>query len=91
MELKNKNITIGELGEERKFVSGTKNWRIDFAELNGNRFEKGVKVKFDDLDDDEEYIGLVNWIIVTEQGDVEVSFDAPLGRVDLEDLEIVTS
>jgi len=92
MILNNENITIGTLGEENTFVSGTKNWRIDFAELNGNRFEVGTKVNFFDEDECEDYFGVIDWIIVTENGNVEVSIaNTPLGRVDLEDLEIVTS
>lgn len=90
MKLKNKNIKISELGEERTFVSGTKNWRINWAELHENLFKVGTKVSFYDWDDNKEYRGLIEWIIVTEQGDVEVSIsDTPLGRIDLDLLELV--
>ena len=86
--LKNKNIKIGELGQERTFVSGTKNWRINWAEIFEQKFEIGDKVSFFDEDDNETYIGLIDWMIVTERGDVEVSIqNTPLGRIDLEYLE----
>ena len=90
MKLKNKNIKIAELGEERTFVSGTKNWRIEWAELFEERFSVGDKVSFFDEDDHEDYLGVIDWMIVTEQGKVEVSIaDTPLGRVDLESIEHV--
>ena len=90
MKLKNEDIQIGELGEERTFVSGTKNWRIDWAEIFGERFEVGHKVSFFDEDDHETFVGIIDWMIVTEEGDVEVSIaNTPLGRVGLESIEHV--
>ena len=90
MKLKNENVQIGELGEERTFVSGTKNWRIEWAEIFEERFTVGDKVSFFDEDDHETFTGIIDWMIVTEQGDVEVSIsDTPLGRVDLESIEHV--
>jgi len=87
MNLKNENIKISELGEENTFVSGTKNWRIEWAEVHGQRFEIGTKVKFFDEDDQKEYIGVIDWIIATEDGYVEASLaDTPLGRIDVESL-----
>ena len=88
MELKNKDIQIGELGEERTFVSGTKNWRIDWATLFEEKFEVEDKVSYFDEDSEETFIGKIEYIIATERGDVEVSIaDTALGRVDLEDLQ----
>ena len=90
MKLKNKNIKISELREERTFVSGTKNWRIEWAELFKKRFKVGDKVSFFDEDAHEDYFGVIDWMIVTEQGNVEVSIsDTPLGRIDLESIEHV--
>jgi hypothetical protein len=84
------DIQIGELGEERTFVSGTKHWRIEWAEIFGERFEVGHKVSFFDEDDNETFIGIIDWMIVTEQGDVEVSIaNTPLYRVDLESIKHV--
>lgn len=88
MKLKNKNIKIAELGEERTFVSGTKNWRIEWAELFEETFKVGDKVSYFDEDSEETFIGTIDYIIVTETGNVEVSIsDTALGRVDLDDLQ----
>ena len=88
MKLKNKNIKISKLGEEKTFVSGTKNWRIEWAELFEERFSVGDKVSFFDEDDHKDYFGVIDWMIVTEQGEVEVSIaDTPLGRIDLESIK----
>ena len=88
MKLKNEDIQIGELGEERTFVSGAKNWRIEWATLFGEKFEVGDKVSYFDEDSKETFIGKIEYIIATEGGDVEISIsDTALGRVDLEDLQ----
>jgi len=91
MKLKNEDIQIGELGEERTFVSGTKNWRIEWAELFEETFKVGDRVSYFDEDSEETFIGAIDWMIVTEQGDAQVSIsDIPLGRVDLESIEHVS-
>lgn len=60
------------------------------AEMFEERFSVGDKVTFFDEDDHETFIGNIDWMIITETGDVEVSIaDTPLGRVDLESLEHV--
>ena len=89
IKLKNEDIQIGELGEERTFVSGIKNWRIQWATLFEEKFKVGDKVSYFDTDSEETFIGIIDWMIVTETGNVEVSLaDTDLGgRVDLEDLE----
>jgi len=88
MKLKNENIKIAELGEERTFVSGTKNWRIEWATLFEEKFEVGDKVSYFDDDSEEIFIGKIEYIIATEIGNVEVSIaEIALGRVDLEDLQ----
>ena len=88
MKLKNENIKIAELGEERTFVSGTKNWRIEWAELFEEIFKVGDKVSYFDIDSEETFIGTIEYIIATEIGNVEVSIvDTALGRVDLDDLQ----
>ena len=88
MKLKNENIKIAELGEERAFVSGTKNWRIEWAELFEETFKVGDKVSYFDEDSEETFIGTIDYIIVTGTGNVEVSIaDTALGRVDLDDLQ----
>ena len=92
MKLRNEDIKIAELGEERTFVSGHKNWRIEWAEIFEQRFGIGTLVSFFDEDDEETYFGKIDWMIVTELGDVEVSIsDSPLGRIDLELLEHIKS
>ena len=91
MKLKNENINTSELGEERTFVSGTKNWSIEWAELFEKKFSVGDKVSFFDEDKNEGYFGVINWMIVTEQGDVQVSIaNIPFGRIDLEIIEHVS-
>lgn len=88
IKLKNENTKISELGEERTFVSGTKNWRIKWAEIFEDRFSVGDSVSYYDEDSQDTFISTIDWMIVTEQGNVEVSLaDTPLGRVDLEDLQ----
>jgi len=85
MKLKNEDTKIGKLGKENTFVSGTKNWRIEWAEISGERFSVGDKVSFFDEDDQETFVGNIDWMIVTESGEVEVSIaKTPLGRIDLE-------
>ena len=87
MKIKNEDIKIGELGKESTFISGGKNWRIEWAEIFGERFSVGDKVSFYDNDDDETFTGNIDWMIITESGEVEVSIaDTPLGRIDLESL-----
>lgn len=90
MELK--NVKISELGQEKRFVSGQKNWRIEWAEINGEKFKPGDTVLFFDEDINHDFIGNIEWMIVTEEGQVEVSIsDTPLGRIDLEDLTLIQS
>jgi len=90
MELKNENIKIAELGEERTFVSGNKNWRIEWAEIFEEIFKVGNKVSYFDEDSEETFIGTIEYIIVTETRGVEVSItDTALGRVDLEGIQKV--
>lgn len=88
---KNKEIKIGNIIDEGVFVSGTKYYVLDKATFEDDVFTVGVNVSWVDPDeiDHVEYTGEVQRIILTEQGDVEVSFDSPIGRVDLEDLTII--
>jgi hypothetical protein len=88
MKVKKENIKIAELGEERIFVSGTKNWRIEWAELFEETFKVGDRVSYFDEDSGETFIGEIDYIIVTETENIEVSIaDTSLGRVNLEDLQ----
>ena len=45
MKPKNSDITISELGEENTFVSGNKNWRIDYADLLAEMESLGYNIK----------------------------------------------
>ena len=84
---KNPNIVISPLGEQRTFVSGTKNWRIDWAILNKQRFDIGDVVSWKCLDDIKSYKGKIDWMIIVEDGNVEVSIDNPnVGRLPLDEL-----
>ena len=87
IKLKNEEIYLSDidLENEQSFVSGHKYWIVDYAIYKGKKFEKGVVFKY--TDDDNYYEGVINRIIVTEDGSVQVSFDAPLGRVNLDDYD----
>jgi hypothetical protein len=94
IKLKNTDITISELGEERTFISGTKNWRIDWAEIFGQRFEVGDTVKWIDEDavgrEKRVYKGKIEWLIVTADGEVEISTDMPtIGRLDVDSVSMI--
>jgi len=90
MKPKNPNITISELGEQNTFVSGNKNWRIEWADYKGKRFEKGVTVKWFDTEargkEQKEYIGKIEWLIIIDDGSVQVATDMPLGRLDVDQI-----
>lgn len=93
--LKNKNITLSELGEERTFVSGAKNWRLEWVDYEGHHFQKGTIVKWIDPDasgrDKRIYKGKIEYIIITERGDVDISIDdnTGLGRLSLDEVEFI--
>jgi hypothetical protein len=94
MNPSNPNITISELGQERTFVSGNKNWRIDWADLNGNRFEVGTSVKWEDPDaygkQKRIYKGKIEWLIIIDDGSVQMSIDNnEIGRLDVDQVEFI--
>jgi hypothetical protein len=91
MRLKNPDIILGKIISENSFVSGTKFWKLESVSLDDDFFTKGTKVLFTDPDDNSEYIGFVEWLMIDEFGNVEVSLsdNVGLGRVDLESLEII--
>lgn len=90
---KNPKSTISELGEERTFVSGNKNYRIDWAEINGVRFEAGDIVKWIDEDakgrEKRVYKGKIEWLIIVDNGSVEVAINGPIGRLYVDDIEMI--
>jgi len=93
---RNPRIKISELGEQRGFVSGNKYWVIDWAELSGKRYEEGTLVKWKDLDaqpgEQKTYTALIDWMIIVDDGDVEVSLaNTPLGRIPLDELKFIKS
>jgi hypothetical protein len=88
--MKNINIKTSELGKEGSFISGGKYHFIEWAEWDGKRFSVGDKVSFLDRDTWTTHRGVIDWMIVTEDGGVELSIvDAPIGRVDLENIKHV--
>lgn len=94
MKPKNPNITISELGVERTFVSGNKNWRIDYADFNGNRFEVGTSIKWIDKDargkEKRVFKGKIEWLIIIDDGTVDIAIDHPeIGRLELESVEFI--
>ena len=89
MKPKNNKIQIGAILSEHNFVSGTKYWRIDKAIFEDNEFKVGTRVCWVDPDEENhvEYNGNIEWLMIDEYGNVEVSIDNLLvGRLDLEDL-----
>ena len=86
---KNKDIIIGNILSEHTFVSRTKYWKIDSATYEDEEFTTGTRVVWIDPDEEEyvEYEGCIDWMMIDEQGNVEVSIDnQSVGRLDLEDL-----
>ena len=89
---KNTDIKISELGKQREFVSGNKYWLIEWAEIFGQRFQKGTKVKWTDPDENKTYTALIEWMIIIYDGDVQVSLaDTLLGRIPLDELKLIKS
>jgi len=87
---KNTEIKISELGDESKFVCGYKKWQLEFADYRGNRFEPGVTVSWTDKDERKAYKGKIEWIILVDTGEVEVSIDNDeLGRLPLDELRLI--
>jgi len=87
IKLKNTNIKISALGEENTFVSGNKNWRLDWAKFEGNLFKAGTKVEWECPDYGKVYKGFIEYIIVVDNGNVEVSTsNREIGRLDLDEL-----
>lgn len=90
---KNKNITIGNILSEHTFINGTKYWKIDKALFEGHVFQIGTRVFWVDPDEEDyvSYEGKIDWLMIDERGNVEVSIaDTPLGRIDLEDLNYIS-
>lgn len=89
MKAKNKKIKIGNIISEHEFISGTKYYRIDSANYEGENFKIGDRVCWIDPDEQNhvEYNGNIEWMMIDEHGNVEVSIDnLQVGRLDLEDL-----
>jgi len=92
MKVKNKSIVIGNVLSEHTFVSGTKYWRIDKATFEGEVFEVGTRVSWVDPDEERytEYTGCIEWLMVDDRGNVEVSIDNILvGRLSLDELVVL--
>ncbi len=90
---KNPNVTISELGEKRTFVSGTDNYRIEWAKLNGSTFKVGSKVRWVNHETGNGVRGTIDWLIIIDEndgGEVQVSTNnMSWGRIPLEDLTLV--
>lgn len=86
----NPKIKISELGEEKTFVSGNKNWRIRWADVDGQRFERGDKVSWRCPDDNRKYVGVIEWMIFVDDGGVEVYINhKSLGRLPVDELKMI--
>lgn len=60
------------------------------AEKNGKTIKVGDKVEYYDEDDNMMYGGYIDWMILIDNGDVEISVaDLPLGRLDFDDVKLV--
>jgi hypothetical protein len=91
MKPTNTKITISDLGDQRTFVSGSKYWFIEWAKFNGNTFKEGMQVKWFDTDHRKWIKGPIEWLIITDNGSVEVSIDAlGIGRLPLEEIKLVS-
>lgn len=86
---KNTKIKISELGEQRSFVSGNKYHFIEWAEFKGVTFKEGVMVKWKCPDEKITYKGKIQWLIILDNGDVQISIDAPIGRLDLDEVSLI--
>lgn len=87
MKIKNKDITIGNILSEHEFISGTKYFKIDSATYEDEVFKIGDRVAWVDPDEFVEYGGNIEWMMIDEYGNVEVSIDnIQVGRLDLQDL-----
>lgn len=83
-----KDVTIGNIISESSFINKSKYWDVDSATFDGAEIKIGTRCVFQD-EYGERFEGKVDKIIITEQGDVDVSLaDTPLGRISIEDLEI---
>jgi len=96
--LDKKKITIGDLLSEHTFVSGNKYWRIAYAIVDGNKFKVGDSVLWDSDDYGTKYKGIIDWMMVGDDGSVEVALKdeeerrgnkwikSGLGRLGIEDI-----
>lgn len=86
---KNKDVKIWDIIKECKFVGGQTYWTIDSAIYEEQEFKKGTKICWVDPDEEfhVEYCGNIEWLMIDERGNVEVSIDnLQVGRLDLEEL-----
>ena len=87
MILKNKQVKISKLGEEKIFMSGTKYWLLEWAEINNERFINGDEIAYFDEYKNEYCNGIIQKILAIETGCVEVITNTGIGRLDLEEIE----
>ncbi len=83
--LKNKEITVGPLLSRHVFVGNTVYFKIPFATYKGVKFSIGDTIIWED---DKTYKGKIDWMLVTEDGEVQVSIDnLSIGRLPIEEIQ----
>ncbi len=89
MKPNNPNIKLGKLWKEEMYMSWLKKWKVEEVEMNWDIFKKWVRVIFNDPDDNEEFIGNIDWIVFDARGSVQASIkDIAYWRVDVDILEV---
>ena len=82
-------IIIWNKLEQREFVSWTKYNILDYVIKNWEEFRKWINVIFNDPDDWEEFIWEIDFILITEDWDIQAWIkDIAYWRVDLDILEL---
>lgn len=92
MNLKPKNslIEISEFENERSFVSGNKYYYLDWAKFKDVSFKAGDKVEWEDEYTGKLFKGKIDWIIIIDDGSVEVSIkNSSYGRIPLQQLTLI--
>ncbi len=89
IKLKNKDITFGEITSLNRYVGGSKYFILNDATYEGNTFKEGIKCSWVCPDEGDEFVGDIERISIDDFGNVEVSLDSPIGRVDLDELTII--
>ena len=75
-------VKVGEKLSEHKFVSGTIYWKVPYAIFNGEKYEIGDTVYWLDKDDYIPMRGDIDWMMIDDKGNVEVSLKNEMADVE---------